>query len=250
MKLYLAGQAPWKEDGLYNAEIQERRPYILESFYYATNWTEKMLPNFGSFLLDSGAFTMFSNGAKAKNIVWDEYVDRYADFVKRNKIKLFFELDIDPLVGYKRVLQLRTRLENAAGRPCIPVWHKSRGKDEFLKMCGQYKYVALGGIVSKEIVSSQYKYFPWFIQQAHKAGAKIHGLGFTALTQLDKYHFDSVDSTAWVSGNRFGAVYRFNGRTMEKLDKGDGQRMRDGKKVALNNFVEWCKFQQYADIHL
>ena len=250
MKLYLAGQAPWKEDGLYNAAIQERCPYILESFYYATDWTEKMIPQFGAFLLDSGAFTLFSDAKRGRGVVWEEYVDKYADFILRNKVQNFFELDIDKLVGYERVLTLRRRLEKKVGAQSIPVWHKSRGKDNFLRMCRDYKYVAIGGIVSKEITPDEYKYFSWFIQQAHKAGAKIHGLGFTALTQLHKYHFDSVDSTAWVSGNRFGSVYYFNGRTMEKLDKGKNQRMKNGKLIAINNFTEWCKFQRYAETHL
>lgn len=250
MKLYLAGQATWKENGLYNTAIREHSPYILESFYYATNWTEKMIPQFGAFLLDSGAFTLFSDKKRAERVVWEEYVDRYAAFIRRNGVDKFFELDIDSIVGYKKVKELRRRLEKKAGAQCIPVWHRNRGKDEFLKMCGEYEYVAIGGIVSREILPRHYQYFPWFIQQAHKAGAKIHGLGFTSLTQIHKYHFDSVDSTAWVSGNRFGSVYHFNGRTMEKLDKGDNQRMKNGKLIALNNFTEWCKFQKYAETHL
>ena len=209
-----------------------------------------MIPYFGKFLLDSGAFTMFSDKKKAQGLVWEEYVDKYADFIVRNNVEHFFELDIDKLVGYDKVLQLRNRLEKKAERPCIPVWHKFRGKDKFLEMVDQYKYVAIGGIVSKEIKPNEYGVFPWFIRQAHEKGAKIHGLGFTSLAGLPKYHFDSVDSTAWLSGNRFGSLYRFNGRTIESVKIAAGKKMSDTKKMALHNFTEWAKFQKYAEVHL
>lgn len=220
---------------------------ILESFYYIDDWIKAIIPYLKHFLLDSGAFTFFTSG---KKVDWDDYVDRYAEFIKEFDVKDFFELDIDPLVGYKRVLELRERLETKAERPCIPVWHKSRGKAEFLKMCDAYDYVAIGGIVSKEIKPPEYKYFPWFIEQAHRRGAKIHGLGFTNLEGMVKYHFDSVDSTSWTTGNRFGAIYQFDGRTMRKHGKPDGMRLSDARTAAVHNFNEWVKFQKYAERYL
>ena len=223
--------------------------HILESFYYADEFTEKMIPYFGKFLLDSGAFTLFTNKSKGNNIVWEEYVDRYADFIVRNKVERFFELDIDMLIGHDRVAALRRRLERKAGRPCIPVWHKFRGREAFIRMCDEYKYVAIGGIVSREIVPAEYRFFPWFINEAHRRKAKIHGLGFTNIRLLPRYHFDSVDSTTWTTGNRFGAVYYFNGHTIKKRLKGEGQRLKDSRAVAVNNFNEWVKFQQYAETH-
>jgi hypothetical protein len=63
-------------------------------------------------------------------------------------------------------------------------------------------------------------------------------------------HFDSVDSTAWTTGNRFGAVYRFTGTTIEKLGKKPGQWFKDSRAVAINNFNEWVKFQKYAEVKL
>lgn len=250
MNLYLAGQAPWREQGIYNKTICEHRPHILESFFYADEFTEKMIPYFGTFLLDSGAFTLFSDTKKGNGIVWEDYVDRYADFINRNNVKLFFELDIDKLIGYEKVIELRRRLERKTEKQCIPVWHKFRGKENFIRMCDEYDYVSIGGIVSGEIKSNEYKFFPWFIKNAHIRKAKIHGLGFTALSSLPKYHFDSVDSTSWTTGNRFGAVYYFDGKTMKKVDKKNGQRLKDSRAVAINNFNEWVKFQKYAETHL
>ena len=249
MDLYLAGQWPWKEKGIYDEALKTHKLYVLESFFYADELTEKMIPCFGKFLLDSGAFT-FLTSKKNGSVNWEEYVEKYADFINRNKVQTFFELDIDPIVGIKEVERLRRKLENLTGKQSIPVWHKSRGKEYYLRMCDEYNYVSLGGIVSKEFKSTEYKYFPWFINEAHKRGAKIHGLGFTNLEGLKKYHFDSVDSTSWTSGNRFGSVYHFDGKTMQKTDRKSNERMANTRELALHNFNEWVKFQKYAETHL
>lgn len=247
MKLYLAGTAPWRNEGLYDDAIRKHKPYILESFYYIDVDTERLLPYFGDFLLDSGAFTFM----QGKGVVdWVEYVERYADFINRNKIDKFFELDIDIVIGYDGVLKLRERLERLTNKQSIPVWHKSRGVDDFLSMCDAYPYVALGGIVSGEFKADEYRHFPHLIKEAHKRKAKIHGLGFTALSWLPKCHFDSVDSTAWTTGNRFGFIYRFDGKTMKKTNAPKGHRLADSKKVALINYIEWIKFQRYGETHL
>lgn len=220
---------------------------ILQSFYYVNDFTPVMIKHCKSFMLDSGAFTFFSSG---KNVNWTEYVKKYAQFINQYNVDLFYELDIDVLIGYEKVLYYRKMLEDLTGKSPIPVWHKSRGKDNFYKMCEDYNYVAIGGIVSKEISPKEYDVFTPLINIAHKNNTKIHGLGFTNLKGLTKYKFDSVDSTSWVSGNRFGAIYKFNGNTMIKYDKPKGTRLADSQKVALHNFNEWVKFQKYAEKYL
>ena len=234
-----------KYRGGFNKAITEHRPYILESFYYADADTERLLPLFGDFLLDSGAFTFMQDNKT--HLDWNEYIERYAAFIVRNNIEKYFELDIDSVIGYEKVKEYRKKLESLTGRPCIPVWHKSRGLKEWITMCDEYNYVAIGGIVSKEIKPEQYKAFPTMIAEAHKRGAKVHGLGFTNLTLLPKIHFDSVDSTAWTTGNRFGFIYRFDGKTMKKIDCPKGKRLGEPRKVALINYTEWIKFQKYAE---
>lgn len=236
MQLFSAGVAPWRSEGIYDPIIKEHKPFILESFYYADADTERLIPYYGDFLLDSGAFTFMQGKGGSPN--WDEYVERYADFIVRNDVQKYFELDIDSVVGYERVKEIRRKLERLTGRPSIPVWHISRGIGDFRRMCDEYSYVAVGGIVSKEIKPDKYPALPPLISEAHKRGAKIHGLGFTALDWLGKCHFDSVDSTAWTTGNRFGYLYYFDGKTMKKKDVPKGHRLGDSRKAALNNYCE------------
>ena len=249
MDLYLAGTNGRRN--LISDNIEELKKYkinILESFYYIDDTITSFIPYFDNFLLDSGAFT-FINNSKNKNIDWQEYIDKYADYIIKNNIKLFFELDIDPIIGYEKVKEYRNYLEKKVGRQCIPVWHKSRGLEEWKKLTKEYKYVAIGGIVTKEITREDYKYFPTLLKIAKDNKCKVHGLGFTNLEGLKKYHFDSVDSTSWTIGNRFGCIYKFENNTIKKYEKPEGKRMK-AVETAYNNFLEWIKFSNYADTNL
>lgn len=251
MQIFLAGTAPWRSEKLYDDSIKGYQPYILESFYYVDEDTERLLPCFGDFLLDSGAFTFFGNKNAKQDI--DAYLDSYCEFIKRNKIKKFFELDIDVVVGYERVRQIRCRLERTTGKQTIPVWHKSRGMDEFKGLAKDYPYIAIGASGQHDSTWTRTpqgtQILRGMVDYAHEHNCRIHGLGYTSLANLKIIHWDSVDSTAWVSGNRFGSLFMFKDGKMDKVQVPNGKRL-NAKKGALHNFTEWCKFQKWADVHL
>lgn len=245
LNLHLAGNLWHKwDDGLFDPILTGGGLLILESFYYCDSTVEKMIPYFEKFMLDSGAFTMHSKG-KIDNL--KQYINDYVDFINRNNVELFIEFDIDKLIGYDNVKKIRSYLEKKTGTRPIPVWHKHLGKAEFENMVKEYDYIAIGGMTKRREITP---YLPWFIDKAHENDCKIHGLGFTALKDLANCHFDSVDSTAWLSGNRFGSIYQFTGKTMVKYDKKAGQKLSDSRAVAIHNFTEWAKFQQYAKENL
>ena len=138
MRLCLAGTFPSEKI------VRENRPeYVLESFFYIKPWQVEEMPKWKMFLLDSGAFT-FMHGVEAssKPVDWDGYMSRYIDFINRHNVQHFFELDVDIIVGYDAVKRMRTRLEAETGKQSIPVWHRSRGLDEFKRLCRDYPYIA------------------------------------------------------------------------------------------------------------
>jgi len=246
MKIHLAGNDGYRKDGLFCT----RQISILESFFYLEkqDWMFPYIQNeHWDFLLDSGAFTFMSDKKTAVN--WDEYVGRYCEFVKNYKIENFFELDIDSVVGLKEVERLRAKIERLTGKQPIPVWHKSRGLDYWKGVAKDYKYIAIGGIVTREIKLNEHPVFANLIGIAKEQGVKVHGLGYTNLKGLERYKFDSVDSTSWLYGNRKGSVFKFNGRTIVDIPKPPGTRLAS-REVALNNFREWVKFQKYAEQNL
>lgn len=244
MKVFLAG-AYTRERSFKDKKID----YMLESFYYVLPWQIERIPEMKMFLLDSGAFTFMSGSGSTD---FGSYLRRYIDFINQHDIQYFFELDVDSIVGYEQVKKYRKLLEAGTGKRCIPVWHKSRGKDEFLRMCDEYDYVAVGGIVTKEITKDQYPAFQWLISEAHKRACKIHGLGFTDTSLLKKYHFDSVDSTAWLSGSRFGNVYYFDSLRglMRNKKPPTGKKTVHYQLLDDRNIREWMKFQKYAELYL
>lgn len=245
MKLCLAGTGT-----LENQKNEFKKiPYLLESYYSIKDWQIPIFKKADLFLLDSGAFT-FMNSFKG-SVNWDKYVEDYANFINKYDIKYFFELDIDVLVGIKEVERLRNKLEKLTRKKCIPVWHKSRGLEYWKKIVREYDYVAIGGIVIKEIKPKEYKIFTPLLKIAKDNNCKVHGLGFTGMKYLKKYHFYSVDSTSWTAGSRFGLIYKFNNR-IEQINKPKNKRIKKEKEeeCKINNLKEWIKFQEYANKYL
>lgn len=245
MNVFLAGTS--SRECLFR-ENMPKPLFVLESFYYMQEWQLRRMNEWEMFLLDSGAFTYLSGTATEVN--WEEYVLKYAEFINKYNIKYFFELDIDNIVGLKEVERLRKLLEQKTNKKCIPVWHKSRGLKKWEEICKEYDYVAIGGIVTKEIKQSEYKFFPKLISIAHKNKCKVHGLGFTRTKELHKYPFDSVDSTNWLVASRFGQVQYFNGTYMDKIQRPPNTKMKHYKQVDDFVFSEWVKFQKYAKYNL
>ena len=230
------------QGGGFNNDLAAR-VNILESFYYVAEWQTRNIHRFKRLLLDSGAFTFAFGAGASENIVWEEYADRYAAYVKANGIMDYLELDIDKLVGYPKVRELRDRIEVATGLPCRPVWHVERGKDEWFRLCDQYETVAIGGIATREGRKRLDPYLRTLVREAHKRGAEVHGLGYTSMARLHEIGFDSVDSTAWLWGNKSGCVYRWNGHEMLKEKAGPNRRVSTNATIR-HNFTEWVRMAE------
>lgn len=241
MKIFLAATS----DKQFIKNIKDSK-YILESYYYFQEWQVPLIKSCDMFLLDSGAFTFMATG---KKVDWKKYTDDYINFINKYDIDYFFELDIDCIIGYDNVKKIRAYIEEKTGKKCIPVWHYQRGKQEFVNMCKQYKYVAFGGLNTDGIDRKKIvKYMPWFIETAHKYGAKIHGLGFTSIKDLPQLKFDSVDSTSWKSGGRFGQLHIYKNGKLETITQKSKRAIY--KKIDEHNFNEWLKYQRYAERNL
>lgn len=226
----------------------------LLSFELLKKGDAENIPRMRRFMLDSGAFSFIIRKLKSKNenkeINWDEYLDNYCEFIKQNKVDQFFELDVDFLVGYDKVKEFRKQIIQKTERLPIPVWHISRGKKDFEEMCDEFPYVALGGMISKENNTSvDLELMVWLVNEAHKRGTKIHGLGFTKTPLLPYIHFDSVDSTSYLqSAVRGGLVYMDENNELRCLKVRRSLDLSD-RDFVVNNFLEWTKYCKYAESH-
>lgn len=180
--------------------------YNLMSFYYIKNKIELskfIRDNSKEVLIDSGAHSF----QKGKKVDWEEYTKKYAEFIKqfdRLNVIGYFEMDVDNIIGYDKVLELRKILESVSNK-IIPVWHKNRGIEEYKNMCRQYqgRIVAITGFKNEDIKDEQYL---MFLKYAKKYNCKVHCLGMTRKKVLDKVPFDYVDSSSWVQSSVFGRI--------------------------------------------
>lgn len=243
MKIFLSGLES-SEKNIIDIFIQKREkiPYILASYYYARkkeNLIKKMLVVSDNIIIDSGAHSF----QKGKKVNYEIYTREYADWIKKidcNKIVGYFEMDIDNIIGYDKVLKLRKILESASNK-IIPVWHKNRGLEEFKKMCKDYqnKVIAITGFKNEDIKDNQYL---MFLKYAKKYNCKVHCLGMTRMNILSKVPFDFADSSTWKQAGNYGEYRQFeNGKIVINKCKGKYKTAELDKM----NFIEFLKMQKY-----
>lgn len=220
--------------------------YMLESFYYLQQSQIPMIKKCDMFLFDCGVFTFLQSKNKSK-IDFEKYNYEYAQCINKYDFDYFFELDIDSFVGYSEVKRLRRKLENKTSKKCIPVWHKTRGIEEWRKMITDYDYVAIAGFAHVEIKPNEYVFVKRMLKEANVKRTKVHGLGYTR-KDLEEWDWYSVDSSSW-KNFRFGNMHKYNTKKkcIETITRPAGYKMIDYKLLGEYNIEEWVKYQTYLD---
>jgi hypothetical protein len=223
--------------------------YVLESFFYIHKcWeTVELIPQFKDFLLDSGAYSlMVGQATRKRKIEFSQYVKDYATFIRDYKIKDFIELDVDHVLGPKVYEYNLKLLQDITGRDPIMVMHRHRGKEWLDKALQEHDRICIGGLAKdKGLRKKVQPYIRWVVDQTHKAGKKIHGLGFSDTTLIRKIPFDSGDSTAWTTGIRFGVFPYFDGHDI-KMKKDVPVRIKR-METLLYSVNQWVNYSKYVD---
>lgn len=250
MRLYLAGAI----EHAMVFEENRRKDFltdlnVLISYAYVTKACPQYYECCKNILMDSGAFSVMNNKKMRDKFNPMEYCKKYAEHVKEYNIKDFVELDIESIYGFEIYRDCLHQLQDITGREPIYVFHKWRGIDYFRELVKQKNYIALGDVSVGAGSRELYKYFPWFIEEAHKNNCKIHGLAFTALKDLQFMNFDSVDSSSWAGGAKFAKPYRFNGREVVsyQLTRTETRDIPTASTFQRHDLVEWKKLSQYYD---
>lgn len=222
----------------YIADKGIKMKWNLMSYYYIRKrkgLAEFIRDNSEEILIDSGAHS-FQKGTK---VDWDKYTKEYAEFIKefdRPNVIGYFEMDVDNIIGYQKVLELRKVLELVSDK-IIPVWHKNRTLDEYKRMCKDYagKIVAITGFKNEDIKDEQYL---MFLKYAKKYNCKVHCLGMTRTKILDKVPFDYVDSSSWLQSSIFGRIGN-KGKVTKEFSK------KSREIIFFENYKEAMKMQDY-----
>ena len=219
--------------------------YNLMSYFYIKNKIDLakfIRDNTKEILIDSGAHSF----QKGKKVDWVEYTKKYMEFIKdfdKPNVVGYFEMDVDNIIGYDKVLELRQMLESISNK-IIPVWHKNRGIEEFKKMCQDYsgKVIAITGFKNEDIKDEQYL---MFLKYAKKYNCKVHCLGMTRKKVLDKVPFDYVDSSSWVQQTVYGRI-EGKGKVTKEFSKLNRETVfienyKNGLKLQEHYYQKWKK---------
>lgn len=175
---------------------------------------------------DSGAYSAASLGVTIS-------LKEYAAWLKDWDQLLTVRATLD-VIGDHNATMRNTRTLEGMGLRVLPVFHVGTPWDELEKLCREYDYVALGGMVPHS--TNHQAVMRWLVRCfkiARETGTVFHGFGQTRLDTLKALPFYSVDSSAWGSGARFGQLYLWDDRAKEfvKLPVGDPAAAR--KHAAL-----------------
>lgn len=228
--------------------------HILASFAYHRPEHDEFYPCCKSLLTDSGAFTFMvrSIRGKANNFDIKSYCKKYAEFVKKNNIENFIELDVEGAFGFDVYKDCLHMLQDITGRDPIYVFHRWRGMDYFKELIKRKDYIMLGDVDVGSHSKTQEQFFPWFVEEAHKNNCRVHGLAFTQIEKLRHIPFDSVDSSSWTAGSRFASVARFDGHNCQKYDcsRTSERQLVHNSIVKKHDYLEWKKLQHYFDTEM
>lgn len=181
--------------------------WFLESYHYMKDSpTEQALRDTKSTVfLDSGAFTMFTQGTEID-------LKAYGKYVKNNQDIIHKASNLDAIGAGKEQLTYNNQKElESYGIDIGPV-HHARDDDRWLKryIDEGYDYIFLGGMVPEETAYLlNWLNHLWHNYLTKKDGTprfKVHGFGLTSLPLMYRYPWFSVDSTSWVMVSRFGGV--------------------------------------------
>jgi hypothetical protein len=218
MFIYLAGiyhsggARPGSRSAHLRVHEKLRYPFVLESFHYANERMTRLIRhNRQKIFLDSGAFSMFTQGVRVN-------IRRYADFIRENADIVEIAANLD-LIGpsneqwsYQRQKALQTLLApDGLDRLVIPV-HHVRDHDDWLKryLDDGYNHVCLGGMVPESTSTLQrwldYVWPKFLSNPDGTAKVRVHGFGLTSRQLMFRYPWASIDSTAWHATARYGGL--------------------------------------------
>lgn len=178
----------------------------------------------GKLLVDSGAYTCWTQGIEICPDTYIEYINENCDYVD-----YFIQLDTIP--GKPNIPPTLEQAQQATEQSwqnylymtekvkcpekILPVYHKGEPLSHLKRIVehqinGEYvPYICLGGSAKDR---AKAKLMPWYhtcldvIYRSKNPNVKIHVLGQTIFDVLETLPFESCDSTTWIMTNAVGNI--------------------------------------------
>ena len=186
--------------------ILRNYPHLIESYHYVgktQKYIDEIREDNRKVFLDSGAFSMFTQGITVD-------MDAYVAFIKRNLDIIDVASVLDGIGDPALTFENQKKLEDK-GVEILPCFHYGEPIEYLEYYLQNYKHITLGGMVP--IATPDLKKWLDFIWEHYLTDSsgwpliKVHGFGLTSISLMDRYPWFSVDSTSWVLTGRFGSIF-------------------------------------------
>lgn len=158
-------------------------------------------------IFDSGAFSIMTGRSKHN-------LDTYLKFLSWNKDKCLWYANLDVIGNPMQTLINQKEMERCGFTP-IPTFHLGSDLKYLKYYLLNYPLIGIGGIVARIKKQNRSELINLLDQcfSLIPSTTKIHAWGCTTSEICLRYPFYSVDSSSWISGNKFGRGYFLEGVT-------------------------------------
>tara|TARA_R100001594_G_scaffold150647_1_gene213060 strand:+ start:5816 stop:6556 length:741 start_codon:yes stop_codon:yes gene_type:complete len=232
MKIYFAGA---------ENNLKLFRKLKIDNLLIAYPFIKKKITNINKkWFIDSGAYSAYT-----RNINID--IDKYINFILKNKLKQFASLDVigNPKASYKNYLYMKNKkIKNQ-----IPSFHYGEDLKYLIRYLEENSYIAIGGLVPLKNDKTKMHNFlnNCFNVICKFRDVKIHGYGVNNWEILKKYPFYSVDATSWLNPNIYGQHFKFSNGKLKRIPhtKPATNRFYDSEKKLEASLKEFLKAEKY-----
>ncbi len=235
MRLYLAGA---ETHGIWMAgasSIIKESSFLSSYFYILRNKTaiiEFCMGNKIPHFLDSGAFSAMHSGAEID-------IDAYIDFIKEHGAKFEKVAALDCIGDWKGTEKNLQYMRGKGVNP-IPVFHTNEPFDYLDNLLKENDYLCLGVTGSK---LRQPQIIAWLVEvfkrrERINPACKMHGFALTSAKIMKYFDWDTCDSTRYLSGMKFGAIFKLRNNEFYEMKGDEGRKYHpdwDYKKRTLHN---------------
>lgn len=182
-----------------------------------------------NFFLDSGAFTYAVQFRERSHQLppYQTYIQRYFQYIDEYGAPYcrITEPDLDGIRGFDEVTPdtvdewREYMLERWPDLNIMPVWHGWRGPRAWAEYVAdnRIRCLAIGRNGGPPGLNRR------MVMAAHQLGKPVHGFAQTRInTTMKVIPWDSVDSTSWLMGQKYGTLYIFRNNKFITLSKEHG----------------------------
>lgn len=216
--------------------------YIRKSEARFMDIIERSVGEGGVFMTDSGghSFLNIKTGVTDEmrtEAYWVPFIEEYVEWVTRNRhvIYCIANMDLEQLVGREVVNKWNKKYFEPLMKyfEVIYVAHEGSeygdpyGVNRFTEYAKKYPYVGIN--------NDLYRHAAKFYTLAKTHRTRIHGFGWTSIPMLKRYPFFSCDSTTWLSGEKFGVSYMYDGKNF-RANSAYKKHLRKTDKVLCDQY--------------